>query len=100
MRMGKWKMHFPHRYRSLEGRPGGNNGIPTKYNYGITTDLVLYDLEADPFEKNDVKSQNPGIVVEMSARATAMRAKLGDRLSKIKGTDVRAPGRISVENNR
>ncbi len=100
MRMGKWKMHFPHRYRSLEGRPGGNNGIPTKYNYGITTDLVLYDLEADPFEKNDVKSQNPGIVVEMSARASAMRAKLGDRLSKIKGTDVRAPGRISVKDNR
>ncbi len=94
MRMGRWKLHFPHKYRSLEGRPPGNNGIPAKYNYGIETPLVLFDMEADPFEKNDVKALHPGVVVEMTARANAMRSKLGDRLSGIKGSEVRAPGRI------
>ena len=98
--MGKWKLHFPHKYRSLEGRPPGNNGIPAKYNYGIETPLVLFDLQADPFEENDVKARHPGVVVEMSARANAMRNKLGDRLSGIQGSDVRAPGRIPDANKQ
>ncbi|MGE4619237.1 MAG: sulfatase [Planctomycetota bacterium] len=100
MRMGRWKLHFPHKYRSLEGRPGGNNGIPAKYNYNIKTDLALFDLEADPFEKIDVKSNHPGVVVEMSARADAMRAKLGDRLAGIQGTDVREPGRLPAQEKK
>jgi hypothetical protein len=94
MRMGKWKLHFPHKYRSLEGRPPGNNGIPAKYNYGIETGLALYDLESDPNELVDVKAKHPGVVVEMSARANGMRQRLGDRLSSIEGDEVRGPGRL------
>ena len=100
MRMGRWKMHFPHKYRSLDGRKPGNNGIPAKYKYNIETGLALYDLETDPFEKVDVKSNHPGVVVEMSARATAMRNKLGDRLLKIEGSEVRGPGRIPTPNKQ
>ena len=27
IRMGKWKLHFPHGYRTMAGRPGGTDGI-------------------------------------------------------------------------
>ncbi|MEC9476153.1 MAG: sulfatase [Planctomycetota bacterium] len=100
MRMGRWKLHFPHKYRSLDGRKPGNNGIPAKYNYNIETGLALYDLESDPFEQVDVKSKHAGVVVEMSARAATMRNKLGDRLSKVEGSDVRGPGRIPNPNKQ
>jgi arylsulfatase A-like enzyme len=30
VRSGKWKLHFPHGYRTLAGRPGGTGGMPTK----------------------------------------------------------------------
>ncbi|MDE0960191.1 MAG: sulfatase [Planctomycetota bacterium] len=93
MRMGRWKLHFPHTYRSLEGRPAGNNGIPAKYNYKIKTGVALYDLENDPNEEVDVKATHAGVVVEMSSRADAMRQRLGDRLSGIEGAEVRGPGR-------
>ena len=29
MRMGDWKLHFPHGYRTMAGKPGGKGGIPT-----------------------------------------------------------------------
>ncbi len=32
IRMGDWKLHFPHGYRTMAGRPGGKGGIPTKYS--------------------------------------------------------------------
>src|SRR5215207_5935264 len=28
---GQWKLIFPHRYRTLAGRPGGRDGVPAKY---------------------------------------------------------------------
>jgi arylsulfatase len=97
MRMGKWKLHFPHKYRSLEGREPGNNGIPARYNYNIETELALYDLSSDRAESQDVKSKHPGVVVEMAARAAKMRQKLGDRLSKVNGSEVRKPRRVEKQ---
>ena len=29
--MGDWKMQFPRKYRSLNGREGGKDGMPVKY---------------------------------------------------------------------
>ena len=94
MRMGQWKLHFPHNYRSLEGRPPGNNGIPAKYNYKMRTELALYDLESDPHETKDLSETNAGVAVEMMGLAIGIRQKLGDRLGKIEGTDVRKPGKL------
>ena len=31
VRMGQWKLHFPHRYRTMNGRQGGTGGIPNAY---------------------------------------------------------------------
>lgn len=91
MRMGRWKLHFPHSYRSLEGRPGGNNGRPVKYTYGLKTGLELYDLEVDPGETTDVAGEHPEVVARMSEAADAMRARLGDGLTGVEGSEIRRP---------
>src|SRR5688500_18895594 len=44
IRSGKWKLHFPHPYRTLAGKPSGGNGQPTAYAQA-KTELALYDLE-------------------------------------------------------
>lgn len=89
MRMGRWKLHFPHSYRSLEGRPGGNNGRPVKYNYGMRTGLELFDLQADPNETTNVSEGHPEVVERMNALADDARSRLGDTLKGIEGTEVR-----------
>ena len=94
LRMGRWKMHLPHGYRSLEGRPGGNNGRPVKYAYNIPIELSLFDLESDPNETTDVSEANPEVVARMVALADDARARLGDSLTKQQGTDVRPPRRV------
>ena len=94
MRSGRWKLHFPHGYRSMNGRKPGNNGIPGKYEYGIRIGLELYDLQQDPAESTDVSADHPEVVTRMVAMADVQRASLGDRLTKTVGADVRPPGRI------
>ena len=39
----QFKLVFPHKYRSLNGRAGGENGKPVKYDQN-TAELALYDL--------------------------------------------------------
>lgn len=90
---GRWKLHLPHKYRSLEGRPGGRGGIPSKYNYGLSTPLALYDLIADPGERTDVSDQNPEVLARMLAHADDLRTRLGDNLTKTKGSEQRAHGK-------
>ena len=46
VRMGKWKLHFPHGYRTLDGSPGGTGGIPVRYKQD-KIGLALFDLESD-----------------------------------------------------
>lgn len=94
MRMGKWKMHFPHGYRSLEGRPGGNNGRPTKYTYNIPIEYSLYNLENDPGETENVLDANPIVVSMMKSMAANARTELGDKLTGIPGDEIRAPMRV------
>jgi arylsulfatase A len=93
MRVGRWKMHFPHRYRTMNGREVGRGGIPGKYDYGARTGLELYDLEADPFESTDVAAAHPEVVARLTALADAMRARLGDKLTEVDGAENREPGR-------
>ncbi|MGK0184936.1 MAG: arylsulfatase A [Verrucomicrobiales bacterium] len=94
MRMGKWKLHFPHRYRTMNGRPGGTDGIPTAYSQA-EIGLTLFNLETDISETTDVKSEHPEIVARMQLLADSARADLGDTATKTKGKGVRAPGRLT-----
>ncbi len=91
MRMGDWKLHFPHGYRTMAGRPGGTDGIPTSYSQA-KIGLALFNLENDIGEENDVAADHPDIVKKMQTMADRMRADLGD--GKIKGSGVRAPGQL------
>ncbi len=93
MRMGKWKLHFPHTYRTMAGRPGGTGGIPTDYEQS-KIGLALFDLSNDIGETKDVKSEFPEIVKRMQALASAMRADLGDSLTKTLGQGLRPAGKL------
>ena len=96
MRSGKWKLHFPHGYRTMIGQEPGKDGMPGKYDYSIKTGLELYDLEADISESTDVAADHPGVVDRLSRMADAMRAELGDNLTGMeKGAGSREPGRVS-----
>ncbi len=94
MRSGRWKLHFPHQYRSLSGRAPGNNGIPAKYDNGVEIGLSLFDLDGDRGETTDVKAAHPEVLAHLEQLADAMRLRLGDRLREIDGSEERPVGRI------
>ena len=96
---GRWKLYLPHKYRSLEGQEGRDDGIPIKYNYNMEVGLELYDLENDISETMDVADQYPEIVTQLSALADSCRAELGDALTGIEsGRGTRVPGYQVFEN--
>ena len=92
IRMGKWKLHFPHGYRTMAGRPGGTGGIPTKYSQA-KIGLSLFNLEEDIGESTDVKAKHPKVVSKMQALGQAMRKELGDQGKK--GSGQREAGRLA-----
>jgi arylsulfatase A-like enzyme len=65
VRSGKWKLHFPHTYRTLAGRRGGTGGRPTPYEQG-RTETALYDLERDIGERFNVAEEHPDIVERLT----------------------------------
>ena len=94
VRMGRWKLHFPHGHSTLGGREGGKGGIPAKYDTA-RIELSLFDLEKDPGETVDVKAGHPEVVEKIRALAEGMRKDLGDSATKQVGSGVRDPGRLS-----
>ena len=93
MRMGKWKLRFPHRYRTMAGRPGGTDGIPTDYSQA-KIGLALFDLSKDIGETTDVKDDYPEVLKKMQDLADDMRTDLGDSLTKVDGEGLRSPGKL------
>ena len=96
LRSGKWKLLFPHRYRSMEGQDEGKDGIPGKYTHYELESIELYDLETDPEETTNLAAQHPDIVSQLTALADSARADMGDSLTGIEGKNVRAPGTITL----
>ncbi len=108
LRSGKWKLHLPHEYLTVNGPPGENGkpafwgrakpeamtvsglrGIASRHGYRVErTGLALYDLEADIGESRDVAAANPDVVKQLLAHAEAARAELGDSLTGRKGSGV------------
>jgi arylsulfatase A len=91
VRSGKWKLHFPHGYRTMDGRPGGTGGIPAKYS-AAKIGLSLFDLESDIGETTNVAEQHPEVVAKLTQLGDAIRRELGD--GKQKGRGTRPPGRL------
>ena len=77
VRSGQWKLHFPRKYRSLNGRPPGADGLAAEYSM-VTAGLELFDLAADPGESINVAARHPETVRRLSRLADHMRADLGD----------------------
>ena len=93
VRSGKWKLHFPHGYRSLDGGAGGKGGRPVPYSQK-KIGLALFDLENDVGETINLADKHPDVVAQLQAFAEKAREDLGDSLTKRQGKNVRRPGRL------
>ncbi|MEJ7593133.1 MAG: sulfatase [Planctomycetaceae bacterium] len=91
VRSGQWKLHLPHEYRTLSGRPGGTGGIPTKYDAG-KIEFSLFDLKSDPGESSNVVEQHPEVVARLQALANSIQTELGE--GQKRGTGQRKAGRL------
>lgn len=96
VRSGRWKLHFPHEYRSLRGE-AGTEGKPGPY-VAKRTELELYDLETDIGEAKNVAAEQPAVVAKLQQLAELARDDLGDSLQGRKGKRVREAGKVAAKN--
>lgn len=60
VRDGRYKLVMPHSYRIVT--EPGHGGVPGKQIAGGgSTGMALYDLEKDPYEKNDIAAKHPDV---------------------------------------
>ena len=85
VRQGKWKLHFPHGYRTMAGKPGGTGGIPTNYSQA-KIGLSLFDLHSDISESKNVNDKYPKITNRLKS--------LGEKFNKELQKTKRPAGRI------
>jgi arylsulfatase len=113
VRQGKWKLHVPHEYLTVDGPPGrggkpanygnmkpnaieesGIRGIASRHGYKVAKiELSLFDLDTDPGETRNRAADHPDIVQQLQTLAAEYRAELGDPLTGVKGSGNREPGR-------
>lgn len=85
VRSGKWKLHMPHKYRSLGPEGPGSGGWPAPYEMK-EMGWALFDLENDIGETTDVADQHPEVVERLK--------KLLDEFQKDIKDNARPPGRV------
>lgn len=95
----RWKLHFPHRYRTLAGRPGGTGGLPAEYQMS-QIGLALFDLAQDPGETSNVAAEYPEQVQRLQQLAERAREDLGDKLTRRVGKQVRPAGQLQPGDQR
>ncbi len=93
VRSGRWKLHVPHTFASMDGGVAGRDGMPGQYNYR-EFGPALFDLESDPGELNDVFDQHPDVVDRLMQLVEQGRMELGDSLTDSQGAGTRPPGRV------
>lgn len=95
VRYGKWKMYFPHTYRTMDGQVPGADGLPGEYKMVALEDIALYDVVADKAETKNVAADHPEVVKKIRLLANDMRQKLGDSLLDLEGSENREVGRLN-----
>ena len=73
MRYGKWKLHLPHKVRTVTR--AGSAGFRGDYGEGHI-DWSLYDLNADPGESVNLIDRHPEIADKLKNMATAFSSNL------------------------
>ena len=91
VRSGRWKLHLPHPYQSLERAGGG--GTPGKY-VRREIGFSLFDLERDAAETTNVADRHPAVVRKMLEYVDRARDDLGDSLIDRVGKNVRPAGQM------
>ena len=99
VRNRRWKLHFPHTYRTMAGRPGGTGGMPTSYSQE-KIGLALFDLKKDVAETTDVVEKHPKVVARLQRHAQRAREDLGDTLTEHRGGGLRESGRLGLDDAR
>ena len=94
VRYGKWKLYFPHTYRTMDGQEPGKDGQPGDYRMIDMEEIELYNVQNDISETTNVANENPEVVEEIKILANEIRSKLGDSLLELEGSETREPGRI------
>lgn len=93
---GRWKLQFPHAYPTLNGRPGGKDGIRANYETNTLPIPELYYLKGDVSESKNIAAEHPEIVKELLSLAETARDDLGDALTHRQGKGIREPGRLTT----
>jgi len=91
---GEWKLVLPHKYRTLAGRQGRDDGMPIEYETRQILEPELYHLAMDRSESHNVAAQHPDVVRQLLKEAEQARDELGDALTKRTGRGVRKAGMI------
>ena len=99
VRNERFKLVFPHKYRTLNGRLGGTGGVPVQYEQKKAV-LSLYDLDNDISESKNVIKDHPEVVESLQGAAERARSDLGDKLTKRKGSGTREPGKVGPDDEK
>jgi arylsulfatase A-like enzyme len=95
VRSGSYKLVLPHQYRSLNGREGGEDGIPVDYDQNLTN-LALFDLSKDIGEEIDIKHADSLLLANLLQLAEKSRADMGDALTNKIGQNNRKAGIVEL----
>jgi arylsulfatase A len=90
VRSGRWKLHVPHGYASIEGAELATPSFQGTYAEA-EIGLSLFDLDADIGETSNVADAHPEVVERLMELIEHARDDLGD--GRTEGRNVRPPGR-------
>ncbi len=71
---GKWKLHVPHKFRTMIGSTPGSGGIPGRAQQQ-QIGYALFDMVNDPMESTDVIKDHPEVARKLVEAAEQHRQK-------------------------
>ncbi len=88
VRSGKWKLHVPHPYRSIQGATIATPIFQGAYRQD-SIGLSLFDLESDIGETTNLVESHPDVTDRLLSYIYAMQKELGDELTGTEGENTR-----------